>query len=358
MKKFLKILLIIVLVLALAGLAASVYFMANARRIIMARMETSLGVPVEISAFKVFWPLSVQIQGLVVGKNIKVETIRIKPGLEGLMSGGLVFHEIFVEKPYVKVIRKSDNTMDVGLPAREEDARMSFAMRQLVVQGGRVEFRDESLAEPFVIMADDIRLDARQASLVKLTLIDFDASATLATAQGEKAALVTARGWIDWLPKDMEAVLEVSDGNLVPFSPYYKKYVKKDLQAGGVRLKADLKARANDLNVNCHVELADISFRIEGQQGQEGGGKADINDLTSLALNSILSSEGGATFDFSFRTKLDKPKFENMNIRGSFLQNRIRAVISQPPDKTVEQYKQIGEQFEAIGKELKNIFKK
>lgn len=352
--RFLKRLLIVLVVLVLIFAAATVYFLANAKRIVLTRMEASIGVPVEISAFRISWPLSVEIEGLSVGKNIKVQRLQVVPGLTGMLSGGLVFDKIVVDKPTVKLVRLPDNTVDIGLPQRKEQSKVSFVMRKLDIENGRVEFVDSTLSQPLTLFAENLVVHAKQASLVQITRIDFDASASIVDVKGEKAGGIATNGWIDWLPKNMNAVVTVTDVHLVPFAPYYRDRIKKDLQSGLAQAKADLISEKNDLSVNCHVELNDVAFKMEEQPAQE---QPDFNNMTSAMLNSMFTAEGGAIFDFSIRTKLDQPKFENLKIKGSFLQAPIQQMISNP-EQTMEQYQQVGQQFEEIGKQFKKMFKK
>ena len=354
--RILKRLLIILVVIVLIFAGVAVYFLANAKRIVLSKMEESLGVPVQATAFRMTWPLSVEIEGLTVGKNIQVQRLQVVPGLAGMLSGGLVFDSILIDRPAVKVVRSANNAIDIGLPACKQQSKVSFVMRKLDVESGKVEFVDASFAQPLTLFVDQIKAHAKQASLVQLTHIDFDASASVTNVRGERAALAEAKGWIDWLPKDLNATITISAVDMPSFSPYLKQRIKRDIQTGNAQATADLKAEHNDLKAQCHVELSNVSFRVEGEAAAGQGVVPNFSDMTSLTLNSFLSAEGGAVFDFSIRTKLDHPKFENLKIKGSFLQSQIQSAMANP-EQAAEKYQQIGQQFKEIGKEFKKIFK-
>jgi hypothetical protein len=121
-------------------------------------------------------------------------------------------------------------------------------------------------------------------------------------------------------------------------------------------LTGAFKSKDNDLNVDCHVELNNISF-VESEVSPEGEKELEVRDLTHLAFDSMLSAEGGIVFNFSFRTKMNLPRFENIKIKGNFFQSKIQAALSNP-EKTAEDFKKMGEEFKAIGKEFKKMFKK
>jgi len=360
MKKILKIIFIIVLVAVLLLTAGLAYVVFNARGIILPRLEKSLGVSVSASAIRLSWPLAAQMDDLVVGQTIKVKRVDVVPGFSGLFTVGMVFDRIVFQGPYVKVIRTGKDTFDLGLPSAgdRKKPQASFIVRRVILKGGRVEFVDQSLdGGPFTLYADELNAEARQTSLAHPTRIRFRASAVVKTVKEEKVATLQGNGWIDWMPKDCDAVLALQNADLTYLEPYYRQYLQKDLQSGHLQAQATLKAVHNDLKVDTHVELMDIAFKqeapaAEGAQEQP----RDTKDLTYLAFDSILSSEGKAVFDFSITTKLDHPKFEHLKIKGSFLGSRIQAVVTNPQE-TIEEYKKVGEQFEAIGKEFKKMFK-
>jgi len=361
MKKALKIIFVVCVAVVLLLGAGLAYVVLNARGIILPRLEKSLGVSVSASTIRLSWPLAAQIDDLAIGQTIKVKRVDVIPGFTGLFTVGMVFDRITLQGPYVKVTRTGKDTFDFGLPAARDRKKpqASFVVRRVILKGGRVEFVDQSLdSGPFTLYVDDLNAEARQASLVQPTRIRFRASAVVKTTKEEKVATLRGNGWIDWIPKDADAVVALKDADLAYLEPYYRQYLQKDLQSGHLQAQATMKAVHNELKVDTHVELADIAFKKEEVPAAEGGQEQtkDIKDLTYLAFDSILSSEGKAVFDFSITTKLDHPKFENLKIKGSFLKSRIQAALTNPQE-TIEEYKKVGEQFEAIGKEFKKMFK-
>lgn len=358
MKKTLKIILVVFLTGVLFLGAVLAYIVVNARGIILPRLEKSLGVSVSVSALRISWPLAVRMDDLSIGRTIKVKRVDVVPGFTGLFSAGLVFDRITFQKPYVKVTRTGKDTFDFGLPAAvaRKKPQASFVVRRILLREGRIEFVDQSLKSgPFTLYVDELNIEARQASLVQPTRIGFRASAIVKTTKEERVATAQMTGWIDWIPKDCDAVLSLKDADLTYLAPYYRQFLQKDLQSGHLQAQANSKALHNELKVDAHVEATDIAFRQESPAGEGAQEQpAGIKDLTYLAFDSILSSEGKVVFDFSISTKLDHPKFENLKIKGSFLKSRIRAAIAHPQE-AAEEYKKIGEQFKAIGKEFKKM---
>ena len=120
-----------------------------------------------------------------------------------------------------------------------------------------------------------------------------------------------------------------------------------------MRLAAYLRSKNNDLKADCHLELSQISFKQmpePASPSEETNAKTE--DLTYLVFDSLLSSQGGLVLDFSVRTKMDRPRFEHIKVKGAFLQS----LGAQMPQATGD-YKEIGKQFKSIGKQFKSMFK-
>ena len=80
--------------------------------------------------------------------------------------------------------------------------------------------------------------------------------------------------------------------------------------------------------------------------------------MTNIIFSSILPSQGKVVFDFSVHTKMDRPKFEHVKLKGTFLQSMMGGLsVKSSSGQSIEDFKQIGDQFKAIGKEFKKAFK-
>ena len=377
-KKIFKILGIIIVIFVLLLAAISTYFLFNARTILVSELKKNLGVEVSISDLKVILPNSIVIENFAIADAVHIEKIAVAPSFFGFLHGDIVFNSILLEKPRLTVTRLPEGVFDFGfkIPQKTENAsvqqvqvqkpsgasseRPRFYFDKLKIKDATISLIDKATpsGEIFQMKLTSANLDVSRVSLLDLSRFRFDGQTVLMSLSGTGAGELKSSGWIDVLARDMDAKVEAKGMSMSFFAPYYKKYIKKEIASGDIAFLADLKSKANDLTANCHVELNKVAFK-EGTQAAEPTPEIEKGqmDLTALAFDSVLSSQGAAVFDFSIRTKLDHPKFEKIRLKASFLQSNISQILNQPSQKTEEDFKNIGKQFKSIGKEFKKIFK-
>lgn len=380
--KILRIILIVLIALVLVIAGISVYVVTNARGILVSQLETRLGVKIQLSSLKVRLPDTITAEGLVISDTLKVKRLVVTPSIVGFLRGDIGFNALLLEEPQVTVTRNADNTFDFGLPALKaalatqepqkapEPVAPSQAPKQeapnvyvnkLVIRNAIVTFIDKGLvgSAPFVIKCSSLDLDVFRPSFLDFFRMQFNGAGRLLSQDENEVGAVSFSGWADIARRDMDAGLTLESGRIVHFAPYYKPYFKRDLASGDVAVRVDAKSKDNALTADVHITLANVGFKQPvGTPEASGEPEADLENFGFLVFDSLLSSEGGIDIDFTVRTKMDAPKFENVSFKGNFFQNRIKATFSKPPQQTVEDFKKVGEQFEAIGKEFKKIFQK
>lgn len=383
--KILRIVLIILIVLVLAIAGISVYVATNARAILVTQLERNLGIRLEIEALRVALPDTIIAEGVALSDTLKIKRLQVTPSLIGLLQGEAGFNSIIAEGLEATVTRNADNTFDYGLPvvkalpsaqppqaplkepeaaqapAAQKEQPPSVYIKELLVKEASVTFIDKSLVGqgPFVIKCVPLDIFVSRFSLAHASRMQVSGQGRLAAVDGKDVGTVKVSGWFDPFKRDMDAGLTLESGRIVHFAPYYKPYFNRDLASGNVAAHVDARSKDNALTADVHIALANVGFKQpEGAVEGQGEQQADLENFGFMVFDSLLSSEGGIDIDFTVRTKMDAPKFENVSFKGNFFQNRIKATFSKPPQETVEDFKKVGEQFEAIGKEFKKIFSK
>ncbi|MFH0877059.1 MAG: DUF748 domain-containing protein [Candidatus Omnitrophota bacterium] len=381
MKITFRIMLIFFILVALLVVGISAYVLTNARKILVSELEKNLGVKVKAASVAVSLPASVVVRQVALGESVKVEKIYVSLSPLQLLFGTLGFKAITLEKPQFQVTRHLDNIFDFGITLKPQEPTAPAAgappaepgkqkkvqkpkvfVQKIKIVDGKLTFLDKTISpnDPFVLNFTRINLDIASFSLLAPTRMPFEASADVTSQLGQPVGKVKASGWLDILSKDMDAKVDCSDIQMAMLRPYYERYLKKELESGKLVLALDLKSKANDLVAKCHIDLSEVRFKQEPVEegAQKQATSMTPSDLTVLAIDSVLSSQGAAVFDFSVRTKMDNPKFENVQIsQGSFFQSKAKELMSQVSGQDMTDFKKIGEQFESIGKEFKKIFK-
>ncbi|MBI5872969.1 MAG: DUF748 domain-containing protein [Candidatus Omnitrophica bacterium] len=381
MKKLLRILSIFIIFVILVIVSVSAYVTANGRTILLSQLEKNLGIKAQLSSLKVVFPATIVAEGLEVSDTLKAKRLVVVPSIIGLLRGDVVFNFLSIQQLQMTVTRNPDDSFDFGLPAikaqqpqvvlpgkteeavkKETKAKkpLRFYVNKLDILDGHIVFVDKGLVgqPPFVIKCYSLNLNVFRPSLLQLFRMQFNGQGDLLSQDDSQIGRVILAGWADPINLDMDAKAQVEGGKLVYFGPYYKKFVKRELESGDVGITVVARSKTNDMVADCHIELTNVAFKkTEQPQGSEQEAPKDFSDFSALAFNSFLGAEGKTTFDFTVRTKMDKPKFENVTFKGNFFQNRVEAVFSKPPQETIEDFKKVGEDFKAIGKQFKEIFK-
>ena len=371
-KKIAKIILIVLVVIVFVFMAVSAYLLVKGRNIFLSEIQKSLGVKVTASHVGVILPFYLSVEGLQIGDTIKVDKLVACLSLWSLIRGDIVLNLLELERPQLTMVRHEDNTFDFGLPLGKKTEgvpgtgtvasakkgtgkKKIFYATKIKIRDGRIDFIDKRVSpnSPYGLKFSNINLDAFRASVFQPSRVQFKGDGRLTNPENAAVGEATILGWADLLAKDIDIQLSLTDVQLISFEPYYKKFLKKKLDSGRMRLAADLRSKNNDLKADCHLELSQISFKQmpePASPSEETNAKTE--DLTYLVFDSLLSSQGGLVLDFSVHTKMDRPRFEHIKVKGAFLQS----LGAQMPQATGD-YKEIGKQFKSIGKQFKSMFK-
>jgi hypothetical protein len=380
-KIILRTALVLIIVIILTGVTACTYLAFNGRAILLSELEKNLGVKAQISSLRVSFPPALVVDGFAIQDSIKIDRLIVSPSLLALIRGDIILNTLIIEKPVLQVTRNSDDSFDFckgifnkGAIAAEPQRKpgetapadskkktkkpRKFYLSRLKIKDANIEFTDNGIAgaEPFKMRFANVNLDVFHPFLFNFFRMQFKGQGDLLSDADDKIGKLAISGWADILAKDMNADVALSGARLTYLKPYYKKFLKRDLSSGDIDVTALLISKNNDMTADCHLELNNIAFKEQETTAPEQDTTEPI-DFTLFAVNSLLSSEGKVVFDFSVRTKMDRPRFEKIKIKGSFLQSAIQGTMSKPPQQAIEDFKTIGKQFESIGKEFKKAFK-
>lgn len=398
LKKSLKVFVLFFSIGMVCFISVCAYVRVNGRTIILTELEKNFGVKAEISGFHVGFPLSIVVKDFVVKDKIHVDKITIVPSLFGFLKGDIVLNSCVLDKPHLKITRETNETFDFGVisykpaemaerPASAQETVLqknavvvshlskkpkharNFYLKRLKIKNAVIDFVDKATGsgEDFRLRLDEFNVNIFQASFLSLSKMRLSAQGQLKSRQGVAIGSVELSGWFDYPSRDMDMKMQLKDARLAYLEPYYMKFFKKELESGNMLLSSDLKSDRNALKADCHVELDNIAFK----NNEDSAGKNNLSagDFAALAFDSIFSTQGRMIFDFSIQTKMDRPRFENVRFKGTFLENGMKAILSQGPQvaayaasgdtkEAVKDFKEIGKKFKDFGKQFKGMFKK
>jgi hypothetical protein len=349
MKTFRKILLILLAVIAAMYLSLYVGFRVFGKAVIISQIEKNLKLKADIQSVALSFPLSARINKLDIDGLVKADIISINPSILGLLAGKIVLSELKIVNPDITIVKDAEGKLN--LAQFEQKGRMPFFLAGLTIENGRLVFIDKKIApEGAQIMVKDITARISKAAFPPTSLFTkFNISASLTGNDNRPSGSALASGWIDFRSKDMDGVIALKDISAGALSAYFQNIVPdKKLLTAKLNFRADLKAKNNDLRAKCHLEFLNL-VPVKQPESVE---------VVAQILNLFSDESGTIAFDFTINTKLDKPKIDVVSLKGSIGKAAVQNIANQPQEEVAEKVKNTVKEFEELGKELKDIFKK
>ncbi|HQP91207.1 MAG TPA: DUF748 domain-containing protein [Candidatus Omnitrophota bacterium] len=355
--KALKITLILILIIGIVFVGLLTYVAFNGKAMLLSQIEKNTGIKVQVDSLRVMLPDTIVAEGIKLSQTAKIKRLEVTPSLIGFFSGKVIFNKLVIDSPSFTLTRKQDDTIDFGVTLPKQTGKPAVIyINKLIISAGELTFIDRGLTgqPPFILKLGDLKADVFRPSLLQLFRMQFNASGRLLSQDGSEVGQVKLSGWADPVNWDTDSKLEVKNGKLLYFAPYYDQYFSRELKTGDVAVTVTAVSKKNDMVADCHIGLSNVTFLEEGQP-QEGQ-SVDFSNIAFMTFDSMLGPDGNMAIDFSIKTKMNNPKFENVNFKGTFMKNRIEASFRKSPQQNMEDFKKVGEQFEEIGKQFKKIF--
>jgi len=356
MKKIFKIIIWIAVVLAVIFLLLNIVFAIFGKSIVAGQIEKNLKLKAKLGSISIGFPLSVNIRKLDIQGLAKIDSLSARPSILGFLAGKVVLNELTVVRPEISV--EMDSNGKLNLPAFAAKGKQPpIFLAGLNIKEGSLIFIDKKVDPAgYKITLGNINADIAKATFPPTSLFTrFNLSAFLVDNQNAPKGKVLASGWVDFGPKNMEGKMEFKDIDITCLAPYYQNITPaKKLASGKLNFTSDLKAENNDLIGKCHLEVSDLVYEKE----TPAEGRPAAPDLVASALKILSGNTGKIAFDFTLKTKLDNPKINLKDLQGMFAQSAIQNIANQPPEKIIENAKDLGKQFKDFGKIMKEMWKK
>ena len=341
---------------------AELYLLLNAallvfgKAIIISQIEKNLKTKASLERVTFGLPLSINIDKLNIDGLLKADSISVSPSILGFLAGRIVLSNLKLMRPEITLIKSAEGRLNLPRFAAK-GKQPPILLAGLRIKEGKFIFVDKKLdPNGYRVVVDNINVNISRIAFPPASLYaNFEASAVLVNGASQPAGQAAASGWIDFGPKNMDGKFELRDVEAAVLAPYYKNIVPgKKLYSAKLNFTADLKAKSNDLLVKCRLEFSNLVYEKEA----EGQDKKQTIDIFSEALGIFSDTSGKLTFDFSINTKLDNPRLDLINLKGSIAQAAAQNIASQPPEDVIERVKETAKKFKEFGKGLKDIFKK
>lgn len=368
MKKINKIIIWVLAVFIVLFVCASILVMLFGRKIVEGQIEQNLKMRASLSGISLSMPFSVHLSNLKIGDLFSAEKISATPSIPALLAGKVVLSGLTLINPVINIEQSSDGSLN--LPKFEQNGKQPpFYLTGLVIKNGKIKFSDKKIIpEGFEFAVDKINARVSKVMFPVLSLnTKFKVSAVFSSPEGKILGSANTDGWIDFGPKNMDALFQLKDLDVTYFQPYFGDFISgKKLLSAKVNFTSDLTSRDNNLTIASNFRISNLSYAQEAPKETEGPPKEgeapqetkieDI-DIVGNTMDLFTDKNGNLNLDFSINTKMDNPTISIAELKKKILQSALKNLATQNPETLFEKVNKNIEQFKDIGKEFQKIFK-
>lgn len=352
MKTKFKVIIFIFAVLLVIFLLASILVGVYAPRIIEQQIQQNLKLKSSLGKVSLSLPFTITLERLEIGDLASIKKVSLSPSLIALLFGKIVIHGLNVVEPVISLEQSADGRLN--LPALEQKGKPpAVYLTSLRVENGKVIFTDRKVTPAgFQVIVDKLNVKVAKVSMPITSLAtNFQISAQLLNSQGVVFGNIVFGGWLDYLAKDIDAKLQITNMDITNLSPYYGNFISnKKLSCAILDLNSVFKAQNNDLRVTTDFNLSKLTY----EQAQEPQPELE---LMKDSLDLFTDSQGNLHLEFTIDTKLDNPSLSPEKLRKIILKAAMKNLTSQSPQQLIDKVTNVIDKYKDIGKQLKGIFK-
>ncbi|MFA5063122.1 MAG: DUF748 domain-containing protein [Candidatus Omnitrophota bacterium] len=356
MKRIYKVLLWLIAIFFIVFVLVNIALSLFAKQIVVKQIEQNIKLHTTLDKISVDLPLSIKLTKLSIGDLFRADEISVSPNILGFFAGKIALNRVILVNPVVNLERSGDGNLN--LPKLEQKGTQKAPpvyLTGLSIRNGKIVFTDKKVeASGYKVILDRLSAHVSKVMLPPTSLkANFKLSTDILDSDSQKLGSIGLSGWVDFGPKDMDAVLNIKDLDLIYFSPYYGNFIsQKKLLSAKLNVNATFKAKDNNLNILTDFKLSNLTY---AQEEPVEGGLPEL-DLTRNALDFFTDSKGNLGLEFEVNTQLNHPALSPEQLKKIMLKAAAKNLSNQSPDELIQKVSDNIEQFKAIGKTLKNIF--
>jgi len=326
MKKFFKILIVILIILFLIWLVINFIITYKAKPLIIEKLKKITHKNTYIGDLKLKFPFNLEIKKIEIEGNAKIDYVYLSPSFLGFLSGNPGFNDIKIKGLELDIVKKETSKIGsngssvpkvVLTPKRPP---INFIFKNINIEDANINFFDYDVdPQGIKITFKDISLHIENLLFVPVSIItNFNLKGRIPWSEDKKDGKVELNGWVNLYKKDLQAYLEINNIDGIYLYPYYQRWVdleKARIEKAILNFKMQAQALNNDLVANCALELSEIAFKPKGENEPEEKAYQIARGVLGL-LKAIDKDK--ISLNFTIHTKMDKFEFSLENIRLAF----------------------------------------
>ena len=296
------------------------------------------------------------------GPVSRVQSISFTATSEGIPAKPLLFSDLVLTKPYVRLESDRNGNITNPLPGvtpkqtgaeKQRGTPVQVEVKNLKIAGGELLYLDREIARrPYPVRITDIALNADTLSLPpEDRYTTYQLSAHMPGNQS--TGVLTSSGITDLKTLDTNGQVSLRDLDLTTLKPYIVKQGDVDVSRGFLDLSMDLGIKKKMISAPTHALIKNLAFVTARGLKDEF-----LGIPRSLVVKALETNNHQIGFDFTLEGSLENPKF---NFRGSLL-NRFTIGFAKTLGLSVIEAGETviiqgGREIRGIEKGLKKLFK-
>ncbi|MFH1441307.1 MAG: DUF748 domain-containing protein [Candidatus Omnitrophota bacterium] len=339
-----KILLTGVLIVVLIFAAIHVFIQLRGKALLKDKLERVLKREVVISRLETSFPLNINIRGLEVKGLFRADKVILKAGFFDVFRNRFYLSLLKIEQPVITLEKEAlppelkkqiPVLLNSNLSAQKEDKTLQLpqlnpllpglGIHHFIVDNGSINYIDRSIENNELLIKIrnlDLKIDNLNLNIADPQITSFRLKANIPWQDNGEQGKVNVSGWVNLLKKDMQADVKVEGIDGLYLYPYYSQWVnleKTRIQKVKLNFSSNIYGLDNDITAKCHLELTDIEFKErsseELQKKEERMAHAVLDIFKAM-------DQGKIVVDFTIHTKMDKPLFSMVPLKGA-LENKL-----------------------------------
>ena len=297
------------------------------------------------------------------GPVSRVQSISFTATSEGIPAKPLLFSDLVLTKPYVRLESDRNGNITSPLPGvtpkqtgaeKQRGTPVQVEVKNLKIAGGELLYLDGKIArQPYPVRITDIALNADTLSFPpEDRYTTYQLSAHMPGNQS--TGVLTSSGKTDLKTLDTNGQVSLRDLDLTSLKPYIVKQGDVDVSRGFLDLSVDLSIKKKMIYAPTHAVIKNLAFVTARGLKDEF-----LGIPRSLVVNALETNNHQIVFDFIVEGSLENPKF---NFRRSLVNRFTTGLAKSLGLSVIEAGETViiqgGRGIRGLGKGLKEIERK
>lgn len=363
-------------VVALCLLAVVLTLAKLSGQFLKTQVEKTLGENVKAAAVSISWgkvtveDLTFLRDGQTVGK---VKAVNIKADFMSILKNKLSISKVEVDEPYFKLLidNKGNLLLPIAMPEekmgkeKEREKKkeiqevpttkesMPVEIKTLIVQGGKIDFEDRSMARPVLLTFEDVRIDVKNIVYPFVNQwAEYEVSSQL--AGGSQKGSINTTGKTNFMNEETKVKTVMKNIDLALLRPYIEKKGDAGIERGFINMNMEAGVVKKHIKAPGAMAIRDLQLSSSG-----GVSGTFLGIPRSMALSFLKNNNNEISLNFVLEGDLNNPRFnirENLATRLSVgMANKLGVSVTGAGETVAGGSSKV---IEGTIKTLKGLFKR